>query len=221
MFEVPITVAVKFWLAPAATIAEAGDTATTTDVLSTIVTVAYELCVPATALRVTGFVDGAAVGAVYTAEFTPVAVTVPTVELPPAIPSISHVMVVPGAIQSDAAKFCVAPAVRFAVAGKMEFADAHEIVTVAVADFDESAMLAAVTVTIAGAGGIAGAVYVAAFGPVMLRVPTVAFPPLMPLTLQLTLELALPAPVTVAVKLAAVSGEIFAEFGAMLTVIPL
>lgn len=221
VFEVSVTVAVKSWLAPAGTIAEAGDTVTATDGLLTIVTVADELCVPATALIVTGFVAGTVVGAVYVAEFALVAVTVPTVELPPTVPFTSHVTVVPGATQSDAAKSWVAPAVRLTVSGEMEFAVAHEIVTVAVAVFKESAILVAVTVTIAGAGGIAGAVYVAASGPVTLSVPTVAFPPLMPLTAQLTPELALPAPVTVAVKLADVPGETLAEFGAMLTVMPL
>jgi len=41
------------------------------------------------------------------------------------------------------------------------------------------------------------------------------------LTAQLTAELPVPAPLTVAVKLADIPGATFAEFGAMLTVMPL
>jgi|SRR5215469_7038275 len=145
----------------------------------------------------------------------------PVVELPPAIPFTSQVIVVPSATQSDVVKLSVAPVAMLTFAGEIEFAAAHETVTLAVADFEESAMLVAVTDTIAGAGGIAGAVYVAASGPVTLSVPKVAFPPLMPLTAQFTAELALRAPLTVALKLTAVPGATFAEFGAMLTVIPL
>lgn len=218
-FEVPVTVAVNSWPAPAGTTADVGDTATAIDGLFTIVTNAGAFCVPATALIVTGFAEGTTAGAVYIAEFAPVAVTVPTVELPPTVPFTSHVTVVPSATQSDAEKVCVAPATMLTVPGEMEFAAAHEIVTLAVAAFDESAMLVAVTETTAGAGGIAGAVYAAASGALTLSVPTVAFPPLMPLTLQFTPELWLPAPVTVAVKLSAVPGETLAELGAMLTVI--
>lgn len=221
VFGVPVTVAVKSCPAPADTIADEGDTVTTIDGLFTIATVAEALCVPAIALMVTGFAAGAAVGAVYVAEFAPVDISVPSAGLPPAIPSTSQVTVVPGATQSDAEKFCVAPTVRLTPAGDMVFATAHEIVTLAVAVFDESAMLVAVTETTEGAGGIAGAVYVTASGPLTLNVPMVRFPPLRPLTVQTTAELALPAPLTVAAKLATMPGATFAEFGVTLTVMPL
>ena len=57
------------------------------------------------------------------------------------------------------------------------------MVSVAPADFVGSAWLVAVTCTVAGVGRSAGAVY----APVELIVPTVAFPPATPFTLQLTL----------------------------------
>ena len=55
-------------------------------------------------------------------------------------------------------------------------------VTAAVSDFVASAWLVAVTCTIAGDGRSAGAVYT----PSAAMVPTVAFPPAAPFTLQLT-----------------------------------
>lgn len=219
-FGVPVTVAVKSWPVPAGTIAEEGDTVTTIDGLFTIATVAEALCVPAIALMVTGFVEGTAAGAVYVAE-PPVGISVPSAGFPPAIPSTPHVTVVPGAMQSDAEKFCVAPAARLTIAGDTVFATEHEIVTLAVAVFDGSATLVAVTETTEGAGGIVGAVYVTASGPLTLNVPMVRFPPLRPLTVQITAELALPAPLTVAAKLATMPGATFAEFGVTLTVMPL
>ena len=57
------------------------------------------------------------------------------------------------------------------------------IVTVALADFDVSALLVAVTCTAAGVGRSAGAVY----APAEVMVPTPAFPPAKPFTLQMTL----------------------------------
>jgi hypothetical protein len=55
-------------------------------------------------------------------------------------------------------------------------------VTAAPSDFVASAWLVAVMVTVAGDGRSAGAVY----APALVIVPTTAFPPAMPLTLQLT-----------------------------------
>jgi hypothetical protein len=153
--------------------------------------------------------------------FTPVGVTVPAAELPPSIPSTSQVIAVPGATHREAVKLCVAPAVRTTELGDTEFAAPHEIVTLAAALPSESATLVAITETDAGAGGIAGAVYVAASGPVTLSTPTVAFPPLMPFTLHVTAELPVPTPLTVAVKFAVPPGAMLAEAGAMLTTMPL
>lgn len=220
-FDVPVTVAVKLALCPAATVANAGVTDTAIAALPATVTTADTVCDPAAASTVTGFAVGAVVGAVYVAAFAPVAVTVPTVELPPAIPFTLHAVAVPGATHSDAVKFCVAPAATLTDAGEMEFAAPHEIVTLATAASDGFAVLVAATETDAGTGAIAGAVYVAASGPITVSIPTVAFPPLMLFTLQLTAELPAPAPLTVAVKFAVPRGATFAEFGAMLTTMPL
>ncbi|MHB8539698.1 MAG: hypothetical protein ACYDCD_01965 [Candidatus Acidiferrales bacterium] len=105
--------------------------------------------------------------------------------------------------------------------GEIEFAAAQEIVTLAVADFDGSATLVAVTEKLGGVGGNAGAVYVAESEPVAAIIPTIEFPSATALTLQLTATLDAPAPVTVALKFADASGARFAELGAMLTTIPL
>lgn len=155
------------------------------------------------------------------AEFAPVVAIVPTVELPPAMPLTSHAIAVPAAMHNKAEKLCVAPTETFADEGEIEFPAAQEIVTVAVADFDGSATLVAVTETLGGTGGNAGAVYIAESRPVAAIMPTVEFPPATPLTLQLTARLDAPAPVTVALKIADAAGARFAELGAMLTTIPL
>ncbi len=52
-------------------------------------------------------------------------------------------------------------------------------------------------------------------------VPTAALPPLMPLTLQVTAEFVLVAPLTVAVKFTVVPGVTFTATGVMLTAIAL
>lgn len=56
------------------------------------------------------------------------------------------------------------------------------IVTTADADFDVSATLRAVTLTVAGEGTLAGAVY----RPLLLTVPTVELPPATPFTSHVT-----------------------------------
>jgi len=108
----------------------------------------------------------------------------------------------------------------FADGGEIEFALAHQIVTLALADFEGSAVLVAVTATLGGDGAAAGAVYVAEPSPVAAIAPSDEFPPATPLTLQLTAELDVPAPVTVALKFADPPGARLAEL-AMLTTIPL
>jgi hypothetical protein len=82
---------------------------------------------------------------------------VPNLELPPETPFTSHVMFAPLATQKDAVKICVCPRETFAVGGKREPAALHVIVTLALPDFELSATLVAVTATIGGEGGIAGA----------------------------------------------------------------
>jgi len=99
----------------------------------------------------------------------------------------------------------------------MEFDPVQTTVTVALPDFEVSATLVAVTVTLAGVGGVAGAVYTAEPGPFVAMVPKAEFPPEMPFTLQVTLVDGLPVPVTVAVKTCAAPVETFAVRGETLT----
>jgi len=146
---------------------------------------------------------------------------VPTVELPPAMLLTSHVIAVPAARHKDAEKICDAPTEILVEAGAIAFGAAQEIVTLALADFDGSATLVAVTLILGGAGASAGAVYVAESEPVAVMVSRVEFPPATLLTLQLTATLDVPAPVTVALKFADPAGATFAELGATLTTIPL
>lgn len=119
---------------------------------------------------------------------------------PPAIPSTSHTICVPFAGQSDAANVCVNPRATLADGGESAVDAAQVIVTVALADFVVSATLVAVTVTLAGEGTLAGAVYVALAAPFATIVPTIEFPPAPPFTLHVTAVDGAPGPVTVAVN---------------------
>lgn len=74
------------------------------------------------------------------------------------MPFTSQEMPVPAGRQKDAAKICVPPRVMPAEDGEMEFVAAQLTVTVALADFDGSATLVAVTEISAGDGTAAGAV---------------------------------------------------------------
>ena len=74
------------------------------------------------------------------------------------------------------------------------------MVTLALADFELSATLVAVTVTVAGKGGTAGAVYSAEVGPFEAIVPTLEFPPANPFTLQVTPGDGLPVEAIMAVN---------------------
>jgi len=67
-------------------------------------------------------------------------------------------MVAPAARQNDGLNVCICASPTLADAGDIELAVLHVIVTVALADFVVSATLVAVTVTVAGAGTVAGAV---------------------------------------------------------------
>lgn len=82
---------------------------------------------------------------------------VPTLALPPAIPFTSHAMLALAAMQNDAVNDCVWPSATFAEAGAIEFVDAQVIVALELPDFELSAALAAVMVTVAGDGGTSGA----------------------------------------------------------------
>src|ERR1700758_1385672 len=100
------------------------------------------------------------------------------------MPFTSHATVAPVATQKEAVNACVSPRPTLADGGVIEFVAAHVMVTLALPDFAASATLVAVTLTVAGDGGTDGAVYTAVLGPFGAIVPTVAFPPAIPLTLQ-------------------------------------
>ena len=137
-------------------------------------------------------VDGTVAGAVY----TPADVICPTVEFPPATLFTLQVTPVAAAPERVAVKVCVIPLATVAVAGETVRAAAGVCVTVTVAEANwlESAALVAFTVTGLGVGRDAGAVY----KPDVDTVPTVELPPATPLTLQFRFVFELP--VTVAVN---------------------
>jgi hypothetical protein len=107
---------------------------------------------------VTGLVEGRLAGAVYCAALALVLRMVPSVALPPGMPFTSQTIVVVGAGQNEAVKVCVALSATLAEEGAIESAPEQATVTLAFADFEASATLVAVTVTVAGVGGAAGAV---------------------------------------------------------------
>jgi hypothetical protein len=87
-----------------------------------------------------------------------------------------------------------------AVAGDTPFAPVHPIPTLAEADFEGSATLVAVTLTVGGDGKAVGAVYIAESAPFDTIVPFVASPPLTPFTLQFTAVEGFPELLTLAVN---------------------
>jgi hypothetical protein len=107
---------------------------------------------------VTGLVEGKLAGAVYCAAFALMLTMVPSVALPPGMPFTSQTIVVVGAGQKETVKVCVALSATFAEEGDNALAPLQATVTLALADFEVSATLVAVTVTIAGVGATAGAV---------------------------------------------------------------
>lgn len=119
------------------------------------------------------------------------------------MPSTSHVIAVPLATQNETVKVCVSPSATCAVAGEIESVAVHTTVALALPDFELSAVLVAVTVSVAGDGGTAGAVKSAVVvpfdTPLVAIVPTVELPPGIPLMLHATPVEALPAPETLAV----------------------
>jgi hypothetical protein len=82
---------------------------------------------------------------------------VPRLELPPGTPFTSHVMLAPVATQKNEVKICICPRDTFAAGGKREPVALQVIVTLALPDFELSAALVAVTATMEGEGGVAGA----------------------------------------------------------------
>ncbi len=97
------------------------------------------------------------------------------------------------------------------------FIPAQTIVTDAEADFETSATLVAVTLTVGGAGIAPGAAYVALPVPVLVTVPAIELPPATPFTLHVTLCDGLPALAIVAKNVCIAPGATVADVGAMLT----
>lgn len=87
------------------------------------------------------------------------------------------------------------------------------MVTLALPLFVASATLVAVIVTLGGDGGAIGAVYIAEAAPFATIVPTVPFPPAIPLTLHATPCAGLPEAVTLAVKSSDVPAAIVTDGG--------
>jgi hypothetical protein len=129
------------------------------------------------AVTVTDGGEGTLKGAVYTPEVD----TVPTLALPPIIPLTSQITVVLLVYSTVAVKDCMPPAGTVGLVGDID-TDTCAMVTVACPDCVGSATDTADTVTLAGAGIAAGAVY----SPALDMVPTVALPPTTPLTCQVT-----------------------------------
>jgi hypothetical protein len=101
--------------------------------------------------------DGKSTGAVYRAVVELLGAIVPIAELPAAIPLTSHKIAAPAARQKEAVNVCVCARETVAVDGEIVFVAEHVMVTLAVADLAGSAMLVAVTLTVEGEGGTAGA----------------------------------------------------------------
>jgi hypothetical protein len=156
VFDVPATVGLSVVRWVIATDTPEGATATVTAL--TIVTVADTVAPPATAWMVTGLFGGKFMGALYCATVALVLTMLPSVALPPGIPFTSQTIGEVGAGQKDAVKDCVEPSATFVDAGEIELAPPQTIVTAALADFELSATLAAVTLTVGDAGGSEGAV---------------------------------------------------------------
>ncbi len=88
----------------------------------------------------------------------PVATIVPSAVFPPATPFTSQSTLAPCARQKEALNACVAESGTIAEGGEIALVSAQIIVTLALAVFDPSATLVAVTVTVAGEGISVGAV---------------------------------------------------------------
>jgi hypothetical protein len=159
--DVFVTLAVNAIRWPAATVAAGGETTTAT--LLVMVAVADSVVAPlvtelAVAWIVTGFVAGRVAGAVYVTDSVPVALIVPTLKFPLAIPLTSHVMLASADRQNEAANDCGWLSATLADGGEIAFVAVQVIVTLALPDAEVSTVLVADTVTAAGEGTTAGAV---------------------------------------------------------------
>src|SRR5713226_367845 len=145
------------------------------------------------------------VGTPLGATYNPLVDMNPKVWLPPAMPLTSQVTAVLGAPFTDAVNCCVPKFATLAAVGDtLTEVGGPVTVTVADADFVESACEVAVTVTCGGFGTVAGAVY----SPVLEMVPFAA----PPATLQATAVF--DVPVTVAVNCCVLPTATLTEVGA-------
>jgi hypothetical protein len=120
-------------------------------------------------------------------------VIVPTEELPPEIPETSHLTWVLVTPETAALNCCDRSTSMVGLTGEIDTeTDGRVIDTAALANADVSAVLCAVTVTEL-VGGDGGAVNM----PEPEMVPTIEFPPRMPLTSQFTAVLLVPDTVAV------------------------
>jgi len=181
-----VTVAVKFCVLLTLTVAAVGATFTPTGAV-TVIAVVELLVVSAidVAFNVTAAGLGTLAGALYVTEVVVAPVSVPHVAPLHPVPESDQVTpLAPVSFVKVAVKFCLPmPACTFAVVGEsvIEITGAAVIVTVALSNFVLSACEIAFTVT-APLGTAAGAVY----KPTVLIVPTVPFPPVVPLTCHVT-----------------------------------
>jgi hypothetical protein len=176
-----------------------------TDALAVLVLSAWLVAVTVT---IAGF--GTVVGAVY----KPSDEIVPTAALPLTVLFTDHVTVVFGVPVTVAVNCCVVVVCTVADVGDnvmVTDGGAAVIVVVALALFVLSATLVAVTVTVAGEGTEAGAVY----KPPDVIVPNVALPPTTLFTAQVTVVFNVP--VTVAVNCWVLLTCTLAEVGAICT----
>src|SRR5438045_123632 len=164
-------------------------------------------CDTAVAGAVAGF--GPPAGAVY----RPALDIVPPVALPPLTPLTCQVTAVLLVFCTVAVNCCVPPAPTVADTGEIvtRTTAAGVMVTCAEPDFVGSAWDTAVTVIVAGFGTTAGAVYRAELD----IVPTVALPPVTPLTCQVTAVL--PVFCTVAVNCCVPPAPTVADTGEIVT----
>jgi hypothetical protein len=132
------------------------------------------------AVTVTVAGEGTVVGAVY----TPLVSIVPVAAAPPVTPLTCQVTEVSEVALTVAMKVWEWPTVTDTLAGITDTLTGLPpvMVTVAEADFVSSALETAVTVTVAGDGTAAGAVYT----PLVSMVPTLLLPPVAPFTRQVT-----------------------------------
>ena len=191
-FVVPVTVAENCRVPPVKTVAAVGLRVTATPTVIVIVPVAVFVgSATLVAVIVTVAGDGTIPGAVY----RPAVLTDPHAAPVHPIPVNENVTAVLVDPVTTVANCSVPPVDTVALVGLMAIVTGGAaIVTVAVEDLPGSATLVAVTVTVAGEGTVAGAVY----NPVALMVPQAA--PVQPAPETEKLTEVLVAPVTVGVN---------------------